>query len=79
MDKREGIVIQGLDLVDIMRVVDKKKNKFIALTLQGLEELTLKPEEYKVIRKLVLDGFGDYTRSMMRALLGDIEVPPYNG
>jgi hypothetical protein len=62
-----------------MRVVDKKKNKFVALTLQAVEELDLEDEEFKAIRKYILDGFGDFTRSLMRALLGDIEFPPYNG
>jgi len=79
MENREGVVITGLDVIDIMRVADKKKNKFIALTLQAIEELGLEKEEFEIIRKLVLDGFGDYSRSLMRALLGDIEIPPYNG
>jgi len=78
-DRREGVIIQGLDILDIMRVVDKKKNKFVALTLQAVEELDLEDEDFKTIRKYILDGFGDFTRSLMRALLGDIEFPPYNG
>lgn len=78
-NEREGIIIQGLDLIDIMRLVDKKKNKFIALTLQETEQVELTKEQFELIRKFILDGFNEYTRSLMRALLGDIEIPLYHG
>ena len=29
--------------------------------------------EYKFIRKIFLDGFNDYTRSVMRTLFGNVE------
>jgi hypothetical protein len=29
--------------------------------------------EYKFVRKLFLDGFNDYTRSVMRTLFGNVE------
>ncbi len=75
------VVIEGLDLFDIVDRVDKKKSKFVALTLTEIEGLNLDitVEEYKLIRKFVLDGFGDFTRSTMRLLFGDVELAPYKG
>lgn len=78
--KAEGTIIAGLDVIDIIRVVSKKKNKFIALTLQEIEQIEgMTPEVYDLVRKLILDGFNDYTRSLSRSLFGDIEVPIYDG
>lgn len=78
--KAEGTIIAGLDVIDVIRVVAKKKNKFIALTLQEIEVIDgMTPEMYELIRKQILDGFNDYTRSLSRSLFGDVEVPIYDG
>lgn len=81
MSDKTEVIVEGLDLLDVVIYIDKKKNKFVALTLQEIEglELGITVEEYKLIRKFVLDGFGDFTRSTMRFLFGDVEVPPYKG
>lgn len=74
MDSFPKIEIEGLDAIDILLLVTRKKKKFLAMLLSELE--TTYPrntEEYKVLRKLILDYFNDYTRSIMRALFGDIE------
>ena len=67
-----GITIEGLDLVDVIRFIKKKKNRFLAILLLDIEE-TLKhdPETYAIIRKLVLDAFNDFSRSLMRIFFGD--------
>ncbi len=78
--KAEGTIIAGLDVIDVIRVVSKKKDKFIALTLQEIEQIEgLTPEVYSLVRKQILDGFNDYTRSFSRSLFGDIEIPIYDG
>ena len=74
---REPVVIQGFDVIDVLRLIEKKKNKFAAVSLQEVEELNLEPADYERVRKVFLDTLNEYTRSMMRALLGDIEIPPY--
>ena len=64
-------VIQGLDTLDIVYFIGRKNKKFQAIMLQEIEEvLGSESDEYKTIRKLVLDGFNNYTRSMMRAIFG---------
>lgn len=79
VSSREGVVIQGLDLIDIISIVDKKKRKYLALMLQDVEEV-LKPTspEFKIVRKIILDNVNSYTRSLVRSLLGDIEIERYS-
>ena len=70
----QGVVVQGLDLVDIITFISKKNKKFHAILLTELEEILDKNSpEFKAIRKLVLDGFNNYTRSVVRAIFGDVE------
>lgn len=77
--ENEGVIIVGMDIVDVVDTVEAKRRKFIALTMQDVEELKLNisEEEFKLLRKAILDGFGNYTRSFVRAFFGEIEgFPP---
>lgn len=68
------IIIEGLDLVDVTTYIASKRNKFMAMMLADLENALPKDsKEYKVVRKLILDGMNDYTRSLIRVLFGEIE------
>lgn len=68
------IIIEGLDLVDVTNYISSKRNKFMAMMLAELENALPKDsKEYKVVRKLILDGMNDYTRSLIRVLFGEIE------
>jgi hypothetical protein len=51
------------------------------MSLQELETiLPADSEEFKMIRKLFLDGYNDYTRSILRIIFGDIEyLSQYDG
>lgn len=95
MDNR-GIIIQGLDIIDVLQFTQKKNKKFQAVFLNDLEEL-LNPqkflemvnidedselgqkikkaykEDFFNIRKLYLDAQNNYTRSILRAIFGDVE------
>lgn len=72
------VTIEGLDIIDLVQEIDKKDRRFKAVCLQALEELTdLNPEEFKVIRKIILDSMSSYTRSLVRMLFGEIEVDIY--
>jgi hypothetical protein len=76
--ERKEVIVSGLDLIDVIELTDKKLKKYIAITLQDLEELFEEqgytPDHFKFFRKIILDGFNNYTRSLMRILLGDIEM-----
>lgn len=68
------VVIEGLDIIDVTKFVIKKRNKFLAIALADLENIISKESsEYKLIRKVFLDQFNDYTRSILRTLFGDVE------
>ena len=72
--RREGYLIQGLDLPDITGFIDKKNKKFQAITLTEFEEVLDKNSpEFKAIRKITLDNYNNYTRSVIRAIFGDVE------
>lgn len=67
-----GEIIQGLDVFDIIFLVGRKNKKFQAILLQDIEEILGKDsEQYIRIRKLVLDSYNNYTRSMLRAIFGN--------
>ncbi len=73
-ERREGYLIQGLDLPDITGFIDKKNKKFQAITLTEFEEVLDKNSpEFKAIRKITLDNYNNYTRSVIRAIFGDVE------
>jgi hypothetical protein len=68
------IKIEGLDLVDVTNYISAKRNKFMAMMLTELEIIFPKDtKEYKLVRKVILDGMNDYTRSLMRVIFGEIE------
>jgi hypothetical protein len=67
-----GKVIQGLDVMDIIAIIGKKNRKYQAVLLGDIEEVIGKDsEEYLKIRKLILDSFNGYTRSILRLIFGD--------
>jgi len=66
-----GNVIQGVDILDYIRAIDKENKKFQAITLQNLEELLEDKETYRLARKIVLDSFNSYTRAVIREIFGD--------
>lgn len=75
-----NITIEGLDLIDLVNEIEKKDRRFKAICLQSIEECTsLDQEEFKIVRKVVLDSISSYTRSLIRFLFGEIEVDIYKG
>lgn len=68
------VIIEGLDVIDVVRYITRKKDKFLAIALSDLEETMDKDSnEYKYVRKVFLDAFNDYTRSTLRTFFGNIE------
>ena len=79
----EGHIVQGLDVYDIVGFVDKKQKRFLAISLNELEEIfdtagiSRNSQEFQLIRKLILDLVNEYTRSILRVIFGDIESAKY--
>jgi len=68
------VVISGLDIFDVETLLSTKNRKFQKLALDDLEQIVKKDNPlYGKIRKLILDYFNDYTRSVCRIIFGDIE------
>lgn len=67
----KGEIIQGLDLLDVVNFINKKSKTFQAIFLQDLEEIIPKDSEsFIAIRKLFLDSFNNYTRSVFNIIFG---------
>jgi hypothetical protein len=74
MSGSRGVVIQGLDLIDIVKFAEEKSKKYSAMCLSDLELVLPKDsEQYKEVRKIVLDTFNNYKRSLLRVIVGDVE------
>lgn len=65
-------VTRAFDLIDVLSLIKRKQRRYIALLLNDVEELMYdEPEKYSYLRKILLDYFNDYTRSIFRILMGD--------
>jgi len=73
MSNREvGVIIEGLNVIEIVKFLGNKNKKYLAITLNNIEDvLDPNSEEYKLIRKEVLDGFNEFTRAIVEVLFGD--------
>lgn len=63
--------MNGLDLLDVLGLIKRKQRRYIALLLNDVEELMADDPKYTHVRKILLDYFNDYTRSIFRILIGD--------
>lgn len=73
MNKVSGIIINGLDLLDIIRFIKKTNRKYLAIILSQIESLDLSDEVYSKIRKFLLDSFNNYTRTIVYTIFGDVD------
>lgn len=74
--------VNDLDMLDIIRLIERRKGKFLALLITEIQEdfrengyntNTRSPNVdpfYMGVRKAVLDSFNDFTRSIDRVLVG---------
>lgn len=65
----------GVDLIDVINFISRKSKRDVAKALQELEVILPKDsEEYTLVRKLFLNYFNDYKRSICRVIFGtDLE------
>jgi hypothetical protein len=71
----EGQVIGQVELLDTLYFVRRKNKRFLANLMHELEETLGKDDpRFPIIRKLILDGFNEYTRSILDIIFGsDLE------
>lgn len=66
-----GKVIEGIDLIDVINFIDRKGRVFQRKMLDSIEsELRENPQQYLVVRKIILDGLNDYKRSILTIIFG---------
>lgn len=67
--------INGLDMTDVLSILERRKGTYLSLLLDEVESLFLKNPKvtYPEVRKLILDSYNDYFRSFIRVVIGDIE------
>lgn len=64
--------IQNLEVIDLINFINKKKKLHQKLMLDALESVLDKDsEEFKVVRKAILDNTSDFSRSIIRSIFGD--------
>lgn len=74
MTKDEGIVLQGVDILDTIEYLSSKNKKFQATLLNSLEEILGKEsEEFLIVRKLYLDSTNNFLRATVNIIFGDVE------
>jgi len=73
-DELGQVIIDGLNMFDVITFLDKKKRRYIKVALDSLEDI-LSPdsEQFVAARKIFLDKFNDYHRSILITLFGNIE------
>lgn len=66
-----GKIVQGMDLLELIENIAKRNKKFQAIMLGEIETVVPKDsEEFRLIRKAILDGMNKYTRSVLKVIFG---------
>ena len=69
-----GNLIQSVDIIDVIGSISRKNKSLQARLLQEIEQhFDADSEEWKLLRKYVLDEINGYTRAVIRDIFGDIE------
>jgi hypothetical protein len=69
-------VFSQFNFVDVIRLVEKRKKVHQRIMLEGLEQVLDRDSvAFKEIRKLILDHTNDFSRTILKELLG----PDYEG
>jgi hypothetical protein len=63
----------GLTEIEIVALINKKKRRYIATALNDLENLIKDKEQFKYVRKTLLDCVNGYTRGLYSVIGISIE------
>lgn len=72
MNEKEG-VFQEVDILGLIKVIGTKNKVSQAKILQELEKYIHDPDDYKEVRKFILDELNNLTRAYVKATFGNIE------
>jgi hypothetical protein len=65
-------IIQRVETIDLIDFINRKKKLHQRLLLSELENiLDTGSDDYKLIRKIVLDHTNEFSRSVVRTIFGD--------
>jgi hypothetical protein len=74
MTEHKGVILQGVDVLDVISFIARKNKRIQAAALNQLEGiLDNRTEDYKLVRKIFLDSLNNLTRSTLKVIFGDIE------
>jgi hypothetical protein len=73
MGKETEGIFQEVNIISLIKVIGKKNKISQAKILQELERSIPDPEEYKRLRKFILDELNNLTRAFVKETFGDIE------
>lgn len=72
--RNRGVILQGVDVLDLVKLAKRKNKKTQATVLSNLERIVdPNSDDYTKIRKLFLDAMNDYERIIIKTVFGDIE------
>jgi hypothetical protein len=66
-------VFQEVDILALIKIIGTKNKVSQAKILQELEKYIHDPEDYKLVRKFILDELNNLTRAYVKATFGNIE------
>lgn len=67
------VIIEGFNVMDIVRNIDQQAKKSQAGLLGTIEQLITDDDLYSVVRKAVLDYTNEFARSVVKSILGDVD------
>ena len=72
---KTSIIFQGFDVMDLVGFIGKLTKRYQANLLAEIEEaMDMESDEYKQVRKLVLDSTNNFSRAVVKSIFGDIET-----
>jgi len=63
----------GLDDLEVLKLINKKKRRYCRISLNELEEEGLSEEQFRRIRKIILDNMSSFCRSVFVVIGIEIE------
>lgn len=71
---KANIFLQGFDVMDLVSFIGRLTKRYQANLLANMETILDKDsQEYKDMRKLILDSTNNFSRAIVKSIFGDIE------